>query len=85
MKFVQEIVMPMQDLSYKGFPGGHIAVRLQIPAAHDVPFPLGDQLPYPVKKFRVVLFYIFVEKRFVVIENKTLVRITKIGGCSERG
>jgi hypothetical protein len=39
----------------------------------------------PVKKFRVVIFDIFVEKSFVVVEDETLVCIAKVDGCSELG
>ena len=67
-------------MSHEGLPGGHIAVRLQIPAAHDVPLPLGDQPPYSPKKHGIIFFDILIQKRFVVIEDKPPVLFTYLGG-----
>ncbi|MBA7681305.1 hypothetical protein ES703_89643 [subsurface metagenome] len=65
-----EVALAQQNLPDKRFTAGHIAVGLQIPAAHDVPFVGLDQFLNPLEQCWVVLLDPLVENDFIMIENK---------------
>ena len=73
------------DLAHKALAGGQVAVRLQMPAAHDVPFARFDQVPDARKQRRFVFFRVAVEQRLVVAENVTVEFLAEPDRTAERG
>lgn len=49
MKFLHKISASNDDLPQDTFAGGKVTVRLQVPAAHNVPFPRFNQRLYATK------------------------------------
>ena len=64
-----KIASAQRNLSDECFPGGEIAVGLQIPAAHNVPLPRFHLFPDGREQFRVFFFHKFIEQRFIVVED----------------
>ncbi len=77
-EFFLKIAHTDLNLADKGLAGGHIAVGLYVPAAHNAPFSAAHQRAYPLKQRRVVRFDPFIQHRFVVIEHKAIVLFAKI-------
>lgn len=74
-----------KDLAHKALACGQIAVRLEIPAAHDVPPSLFDELLNAPEKRGIIFLHPFVKHRFVVAENETLVILAEIRRDAESG
>ena len=55
-EFLGKVAVTDQDLTDKALTRGHVAVGLQIPAAHDVPATLADQ-PLDLRKQRRRIFF----------------------------
>ena len=68
-KLFQEIAPPLQDLTHKALARGHVAIGLQIPAAHDMPFSALYQLTDPCKKRRSVFLHVLVNGHLIVAKN----------------
>ena len=66
------------------FAGRHVAVGLQIPAAHDVPLARRDQLLNPLKQLRLILLHPAIEQRLIVTEYKIVKFLAEVRRCAER-
>ena len=84
-KFFPEIFLTGTDLADEGLAGRHVAVRLQVPAPHDVPFSGLHQFLNPLKQRQIVLLNPLIEQSLVVIENKTVVILAEICRRMEGG
>ena len=74
-----EIFLSDKYLTDKAFAAGHIAVRLKIPAAHNMPLSLTYKLLYPFKKRRRKLADILIQGHLVVAEY-VVKFICEVGG-----
>ena len=68
-KFFFKIALPLPDLTDKAFSRWHIAVGLEIPSSHNVPFSCLDKLLYFCEKLGSVLLHVFVYRYLVVTED----------------
>jgi hypothetical protein len=78
-----EIALAEQDLADERLAARHVAVGLDVPAAHDVPFPLPDEPADPAEQGRLVLLDPFVEDGLVVAEDEPGMFLAKFGGLTE--
>ena len=79
-----KITLALQNLTGHALAAGHVAVGLQIPAAHDVPLAGLDQRTDLLKQGRIVLLHVFVNGCLVVA--KDIVKIARqIDGRAEGG
>lgn len=69
MKFLHKIPLSGYDLTQDAFTGRKVAVRLQIPAAHDVPLLRFDQLPDALKQRRFIFLDPAIEQRLIVAKT----------------
>ena len=83
-EFFPEIFPSGFHLPDKGFSAWHIAVGLQIPAAHDMPLSFPYQLLNPGKKLRFHLFNPFVNHHFIMVEYKAVIFLAEYG-CHTKG
>ena len=70
IKFFCKVFSTQPNLPHKGFPGGHIAVRLKIPATHNVPLSGFYLFLNAGKQLRVVFLNKFIENRFIMVKDK---------------
>ena len=84
-EFFKEIVPAGEDLADKALSADQIAVRLEIPSAHDMPFSLFDKALDAAEQRGVVLLHPFVKQGFVVAEDEAVVFLAEIGGDAEGG
>jgi hypothetical protein len=84
-KLIPEINLASENLANKRFAAGHVAVRLQKPSAHDMPSFFSDQFLDLRKQLWLEAFHPFIEQSFIVVEDKILEFLTKLGGCPEGG
>ena len=83
-KLLLKILPSQLNLAHKCLAGGHIAIGLQIPAAHNMPLALCHQLLDALKKDRIVLLNELIQNGFVVAEN-IIVFIAKLSRLIEGG
>ena len=83
-EFFPEIFPSGFHLPDKGLSAWHIAVGLQIPAAHDMPLSFPYQLLNPGKKLRFHLFDPFVNHHFIMVEYKAVIFLAEYG-CHTKG
>ena len=69
-EFLPEISLSQNDLADKGLSAGHVAVRLEEPAAQDVPLSLLDQALDFLEEGGLIFLDPLVEDGFVVTEDK---------------
>ena len=67
-----------QDLADQTLSGGHIAVRLNIPPADDMPTVFPDQTLNPHKKRRVMDAHIVIQQGLVMIKDQPVIFLTEI-------
>ena len=67
--FLFEIKLALADLPYYPLAARHKAVGLKIPAAHNMPFALFNELLNFFKQRGGVFFGVFINGHFVVTEN----------------
>ena len=84
-EFIKEIIFSRENLAHKALARGEIAIGLEIPAAHDMPFALAYKLLYAGEKMRVVFLYPFIKHGFIMAENKPVIIIAEICGNTEGG
>ena len=82
---VPEIALPEEDLADERFAARHVAVRLEEPAAEDVPLLGLDETPDAVEQLGLVFLDPLVEEGFVVAEDVPVVRFAESGRGPERG
>src|SRR5512137_1525994 len=80
-----EVAPAEEDLADERFAARHVAVGLDVPAAHDVPLLLADELADPAEERRLVLHDPAVEHGLVVTKDEALARLAELGGLTERG
>ena len=83
-ELVSEVLPAREDLSDEGLARRHVAVRLEKPAAHDVPLLLLHEPLDPSEQSRLVLLDPLVEHRLVVVEHKAVVGLAQLRSRSER-
>ena len=69
-KFFQKELSSFCHIADHRFAGGHITVRLNVPASHDMPFSFLYLLLNPFKQIRFVFFYPLIQNRFIMIKSK---------------
>ena len=84
-EFFEKIIFAGENLAHKALACGQVAVRLEIPAAHDVPFALFDELLDAPEERGIVFLHPFIKHRLVVAENKALVILAEICRYAESG
>ena len=82
-KLFGKIAPPQQYLAHERLTARHIAIGLEIPAAHNMPFAFFDQLLNPFEQGRFEFLDPLVEDYFVVVKNKTLILLAQFGGYPE--
>ena len=83
-EMLRKIAASDQNLPHNAFAARHVAVRLQKPAAHHMPFSLADQRLDLLKKRGIVPFNIPVDRHLVMAED--IVKFPRqIYGGTERG
>ena len=78
-----KIAPALQYLAHERLPAWHVAIGLEIPAAHDMPFALFDQVLNSFEQGRFEFLDPLVQNYFVVVENKTLILLAQFGGDPE--
>ena len=84
-ELVLEVALADQALADERFAAWHIAVRLDVPAAHDVPLAPLDQSANPPEQGGLVFLDPPVEDRLVVVEDESVELVAQVGGGAERG
>jgi len=84
-EFGLEVAAALKNLPHKRLTRRHIAVGLEIPPAHDVPFPGRDKAPDSLEEQRVVFFGPFIEQRLVVVEDEDIEFLAQISRSPEGG
>ena len=79
-----EIRASGQNLAHKALAGRHIAVRLQVPAAHNMPLARTDKRADFFKQRRFVFLDPAVQQRFVVVENEAVEPLAQSRRDTER-
>ncbi len=82
IEFLFEISAPEQRLAHEGFARRHVAVRLEVPTAHDAPLAGGDQLLDAREEGRLELLHPAVEDGLVVAED-VIELVAEVGGAAE--
>lgn len=86
-EFLKEIISSCKYLADKALPAGNVAVRLEIPAAHYVPFAFLYKADDSAEQNRIVFFDPFIEHCFVMTEDETVIIIAEVCGnaiCRKR-
>ena len=68
-----------QHLPHEGFPGRHVAVRLDLPPAHDVPASGLDQTADSFEQDGFKLLDPLIQQGLVVAKNQLIRQVTAIG------
>jgi hypothetical protein len=84
-EFLEEISLAHQGLADEGFASRQVAVRLYVPAAHDVPPALLHQSLDTAEQGGLVLLHPLVKNRLVVTKDELLELLTEPGGRAEGG
>ena len=79
----KEVISSRKYLAYEAFAAGDIAVRLEIPTTHYVPFALFYKANYSAEKNGIVLFNPFVKHGFVVAEDEAVIIVAEVCGYAE--
>ena len=83
-EFLLEILSSGLDLAHERLSAWHVAVRLKVPAAHNVPLLLLHQAFDLFKKLRRILLDPLIQQCLIVAKNKMIVFLTKIS-CNLEG
>ncbi len=84
-KLLGKIAAADQDLAHERLARRHVAIGLQVPAAHDVPFSFFDQALDAGKEFGFIFFDPLIEDDFVVVENEAGELLAQVCGGAEGG
>jgi hypothetical protein len=84
-KFLAEVEFTIERLPDEALAAGHVAIWLQIPAAHDVPAPGGYQTTNALEESRFELLHPLVNQGFVVAEDEIWKFLTEVGRGAEGG
>ena len=84
-EFFPKIFIAHFHLTDKGFPRRHQAIRLNIPAAHNLPFACLHQFFDSLEKFRLIGFHPLIKKGLIVIEYKIVKLLAEVCGNTEGG
>jgi hypothetical protein len=82
-ELIAEVPPAYQSLPHERFAARHVAVGLDKPTAHDMPFPLFHEPLNASEQSRIVFLNPFVQDRLVVVEYEPVIFLAQVCGYPE--